>query len=54
MTATELTRAVLAAEDMGAALALIEAHDPSDFDPVEIYWTIVECAEMAAELSDDF
>lgn len=55
MTRTDsLTRAVLAAEDMGTALVIIEERDCSGSDPVEIYWDIIERAEMHAELSDDF
>jgi hypothetical protein len=49
---SNLTRAVLAADDMGEALALIEAAMPTA-DPVEAYWDIFERADMAAELDDE-
>jgi hypothetical protein len=47
-----LTAQVLAV-DFGDALPLIEAAMPT-LDPVEVYWDIIERAEMDAELAEDF
>ena len=51
MTYRQLSRAVLANPDMAAAIALIERETASG-DPVETYWSIIEEAEMAAEMVD--
>jgi hypothetical protein len=52
MTITQLSRAVLACPDMAAAISLIES-ETTKGDPVEIYWEIIERAEMAAEMRGD-